>query len=93
VHYLTSCRLDLETELQVQNVIERRFQGKTVISIAHHLSTILHYDLVGFMENGMFVEIGSPRELSQLPEGRFASLLAHSAEKLPQTTPAKVDVE
>ncbi|PVI05770.1 P-loop containing nucleoside triphosphate hydrolase protein [Periconia macrospinosa] len=55
--------VDLETEHRMQRVIDEQFKAKTIIAIAHHLETILDFDLVMFMECGRIVELGEPRSL------------------------------
>lgn len=39
------------------------FKDHTVISIAHHLDTIVDFDKVVILEKGKLVELGQPREL------------------------------
>ncbi|KAF2113639.1 P-loop containing nucleoside triphosphate hydrolase protein [Lophiotrema nucula] len=55
--------VDLETDAKVQRVMSEAFKGKTVITIAHRLTTILHYDRVCVMDKGKIVEVGAPLEL------------------------------
>lgn len=49
--------------------------GRTTIVIAHHLSTIRNADLIGVMQNGCVVEIGSHDELIQHQSGLYASFV------------------
>ncbi|PON29457.1 hypothetical protein TGAM01_v201706 [Trichoderma gamsii] len=70
-----SSSLDKETEQLVRTTINTHFKNHTVISIAHHLATILDFDRVVVMEKGRVVEVGSPRELLQSPgRSRFKAL-------------------
>ncbi|GFP53312.1 ABC multidrug transporter B [Trichoderma asperellum] len=70
-----SSSLDKETEQMVRTTINTHFKNHTVISIAHHLETILDFDRVVVMDKGRVVEIGSPRELLQSPGGgKFKAL-------------------
>ncbi|UKZ60321.1 uncharacterized protein TrAtP1_001602 [Trichoderma atroviride] len=70
-----SSSLDKETEQMVRTTINTRFKNHTVISIAHHLATILDFDRVVVMDKGRVVEVGSPRELLQSPgRGKFKAL-------------------
>ncbi|KAM0524595.1 hypothetical protein ACHAPE_000693 [Trichoderma viride] len=70
-----SSSLDKETEQMVRTTINTHFKNHTVISIAHHLATILDFDRVVIMDKGRVVEVGSPRELLQSPgRGRFKAL-------------------
>jgi ABC-type multidrug transport system fused ATPase/permease subunit len=66
--------LDKETEQMVRTTINTQFKNHTVISIAHHLETILDFDRVVVMDKGRVVEVGSPRELLQSRHGKFKAL-------------------
>jgi ABC-type multidrug transport system fused ATPase/permease subunit len=67
--------LDQETEQMVRTIVNTHFQSHTVISIAHHLDTILDFDRVVVMDKGRVVEVGSPRELLQSAgNGKFKAL-------------------
>ncbi|KAH0496963.1 hypothetical protein TgHK011_004301 [Trichoderma gracile] len=70
-----SSSLDKETEQMVRTTIKTHFQSHTVISIAHHLETILDFDRVVVMDKGRIVEVGPPRELLQSAgNGKFKAL-------------------
>lgn len=66
--------VDLESDFLIQSVIRTQFAGSTVLTIAHRLNTILDYDLIVVMENGLVAELGTPEELIQA-HGIFASML------------------
>jgi ATP-binding cassette subfamily B protein len=55
--------LDSEVEALIQNALERVMQGKTVLAIAHRLSTLSEMDRIIVMEQGQIAEIGSHAEL------------------------------
>ncbi len=55
--------LDTESELAVQQGLERLMEGKTTIAIAHRLSTIESADLIAVIDGGMIVEQGKHDEL------------------------------
>lgn len=55
--------VDTETELLIQNAIERLTQNRTSIVIAHRLSTIQKADRIYVMDNGKIIEHGSHEEL------------------------------
>jgi ATP-binding cassette subfamily B protein len=55
--------LDTESELQIQRNIVTLLAGRTVIAVAHRLSTLAAFDRILVVENGRIVEEGSAREL------------------------------
>jgi ABC-type multidrug transport system fused ATPase/permease subunit len=55
--------LDAESEALIQTAMEQILSGRTVITIAHRLSTVMKADLICFMEDGRIVEKGSHAEL------------------------------
>ena len=66
--------LDNETERFVQDFIRGGAGGKTVLIIAHRLSTVRWADKIYVMEKGQIIEEGSYSELIALG-GRFAELV------------------
>jgi subfamily B ATP-binding cassette protein MsbA len=55
--------LDTDSERKVQQAIDRATQNRTVIVIAHRLSTVLSSDKIVVMDKGEVVGIGSHQEL------------------------------
>jgi len=55
--------LDSEVEAAIQSALSRVMQGKTVLAIAHRLSTLSEMDRIIVMENGRIAEIGSHDQL------------------------------
>jgi len=55
--------LDLESEHKVQQALQRLMKGKTVLIIAHRLSTVRQADRILVMEQGQIVEQGKHEEL------------------------------
>lgn len=67
--------LDHELDTLIQRTIREQFaeKGCTVLTIAHRISTILDYDQVAVMENGVVVEQGPPQKLLA-QKGKFFQL-------------------
>ncbi|WYM01444.1 MAG: ABC transporter ATP-binding protein [Gloeotrichia echinulata DVL01] len=55
--------LDSITEKAIQDTLDLAMQGKTVIVVAHRLSTISHLDRILVFDNGRIVEDGTHQEL------------------------------
>jgi len=55
--------LDSEVEASIQTTLERVMKGKTVLAIAHRLSTLSKMDRIVVMDKGRIVETGSHRAL------------------------------
>jgi ATP-binding cassette subfamily B protein len=58
-----TANVDSDTEQQIQQAIERVAHGRTVVVIAHRLSTLRTADRLYFMEDGSVVESGTHEEL------------------------------
>jgi ATP-binding cassette subfamily B protein len=71
--------LDTQTERAVQAALERLAEGRTVIAIAHRLSTVRDADQIVVLDRGRIVERGTHDELLSLG-GRYASLVARDAD-------------
>jgi subfamily B ATP-binding cassette protein MsbA len=65
--------LDASSEKLVSEALDRLMQGKTVITIAHQLSTIRNADVIFVIDEGQLVEHGTHEELIQ-SGGLFAEL-------------------
>jgi subfamily B ATP-binding cassette protein MsbA len=55
--------LDSESERMIQSALEKLVTGKTVVAIAHRLSTVLTADLIAVMSGGRVVATGTHAEL------------------------------
>jgi len=72
--------LDSAAEAEVQAAIERLEENRTVLCIAHRLSTLASMDRVIVLEEGRVVESGSYHDLL-LQDGRFARMAARQGLK------------
>jgi len=70
--------LDSESEAKIQEALDTLWQGKTVLAVAHRLSTLHHMDRIIVMEHGRIVEDGSHAELTKLG-GIYANLWKHQS--------------
>lgn len=70
--------LDSESEILIQEALQKLMEGKTVIAIAHRLSTLRAMDRLIVMDDGKVVEDGTHEELLK-KDGIYASLWAHQA--------------
>ncbi len=60
--------LDKEAEKHIMEMIDRVFDGKTVISVAHRLPSIKHYEKIIVMHSGKILEEGTHDELIETCE-------------------------
>lgn len=65
--------LDSQSEIYIQKAIENIIQDKTVIVVAHRLSTLKNMDKIIVIDNGQIVESGAPCLLLKKHE-KFANL-------------------
>lgn len=58
-----TANIDTETEILIQEALEKLMDGRTTIMVAHRLSTIQHADCIMVMHKGRICEHGTHREL------------------------------
>lgn len=70
--------LDSESEVEIQKALRTLMEGKTVIAIAHRLSTLRQMDRIIVLDRGTIVEEGTHDELVE-QKGIYAELWQHQA--------------
>ncbi len=66
--------VDTETEILIQNAINKLMQGRTAIVIAHRLSTIQNADKIIVLDHGEIKEMGTHQELLKIEQGYYRKL-------------------
>ena len=70
--------LDTESEIMIQESLEKLIEGRTTFVIAHRLSTIRKADQILVIEDGRVAEQGTHEELIA-KEGRYFQLYTYQA--------------
>ena len=71
--------LDTENERLIVNNLQKFYQDKTVVVVAHRLSTVRHADCIVVLHEGKIVESGTHDELTAL-RGRYYTLVKDQLE-------------
>ncbi|KAK3107159.1 hypothetical protein FSP39_008334 [Pinctada imbricata] len=66
--------VDMETDDLIQNTIRREFKDCTILTIAHRLNTIMDYDKVMVLDQGLVSEYDSPNNLLKNKNSAFFSM-------------------
>ncbi|MCB0413393.1 MAG: ABC transporter ATP-binding protein [Bdellovibrionales bacterium] len=67
--------VDTETEKKIQQALDRLVEGRTVIAIAHRLSTVSKADRLFVVRSGHLVEQGTHAELLSMNNGLYKKLV------------------
>lgn len=70
-----TANVDHKTDSLIQQTIRKRFQGCTVITIAHRLNTIIDSDRVLVLDAGQVTEFNEPYVMLQQPASLFRKLV------------------
>ncbi|KAI1299644.1 Multidrug resistance-associated protein 1 [Halotydeus destructor] len=70
--------VDLETDDLIQKTIKTEFVESTVLTIAHRLNTIMDYDRVLVLDQGMVSEFDTPKSLLENQRSVFYSMVRDS---------------
>lgn len=76
--FVSPVAIDLQTDMILQETINRDFVGRTLIAVAHRIRTIIGWDRISVMDAGLIAELGTPLELFDNEGGIFRSLCERS---------------
>lgn len=82
--------VDTETEFHIQEALEKLTKGRTTITIAHRLSTVMNADVIVVIKGGQIVEQGSPHALLEA-KGKFSELWLRQVGVVPVSKDEKPD--
>jgi ATP-binding cassette, subfamily B, bacterial len=77
--------LDSESEEAIRNALENLMVGRTVITIAHRLSTLRHFDRILVLQSGKLIEDGAP-EMLMRNHGVYHDLVSRELGRLAEQT-------
>ena len=72
--YLSQKNLNNKAEAIVQKAIDNLMLDKTVLIIAHRLSTVQNADKIAVINEGKLVELGNHTELMKIEKGHYKAL-------------------
>lgn len=79
--------IDAESEARIAEAIEEFGRGRTVLVVAHRLSTVVKADRIVVMNSGRIEDVGTHRELlARCP--LYADLARHQLIAAPEASPA-----
>ncbi|CAH1784336.1 unnamed protein product, partial [Owenia fusiformis] len=67
--------IDNETDKLIQQTIKEGFSHCTVLTIAHRIHTVKHYDRIMVIQNGEIVEFDSPDVLFEDPNSHLHKMI------------------
>ncbi|CAD6528113.1 ABC transporter ATP-binding protein [Paraburkholderia metrosideri] len=78
--------LDTASEIAIQAALERLMKNRTVVAIAHRLSTVQSFDRIVVLNRGHIVQEGPPAELAAVP-GIYRDMLVRQGRRTPAPRP------
>lgn len=73
-----TANVDTQTASRLQRAISSEGESRTMITIAHRISTVVHMDNILILDQGMLVEKGNPQALMHDESSRFSSFVRAS---------------
>jgi len=73
--------VDMKTDSLIQRSIREEFANTTLLVVAHRLSTVVDFDRILVMKDGIAAEFGTPKELLKIENGVFRGMISESGEK------------
>ncbi|KAH6555201.1 hypothetical protein KP509_1Z274500 [Ceratopteris richardii] len=68
--------VDQATEHMIQNTIQAEFADRTVVAVAHRITTVMNSDAVMVLSDGKMIEFDKPSKLLKNPSSVFAKLVS-----------------
>ena len=72
-----TANIDTESEMLIQDAIDKLLVDRTSLVIAHRLSTVRNSDLIYVMSDGCVIEQGTHESLLEL-KGKYSEMIAYS---------------
>lgn len=69
-----SSSVDQDTEKVMQEIINREFEGYTIVMVSHRLDMVMDFDTVVVMDEGRIVETGPPGTLAEREGSKFREM-------------------
>ena len=73
--------LDYKTEMTIQEALEKELKKKTMVFIAHRITTLKNVDTIYVFKNGKIVEQGSYQKLLKNSDSEFYKLIKYKTTK------------
>ena len=73
-----TANIDMNTEQMIQKALKLVLEQSTVITVAHRIKTIINYDMILVLDNGIVKEFDSPGNLLKNENSLFYELYSKS---------------